>query len=49
MEDDLYDEFGNYIGPEIDVEESEDERESVRSKINAKNLFIGGGRERHWR
>lgn len=32
MDEDMYDEFGNYIGPEIDVDKSDDELESVRSK-----------------
>jgi hypothetical protein len=32
MDEDLYDEFGNYIGPDLDVHGSDSENESVRSK-----------------
>lgn len=37
MEGDLYDEFGNYIGPELkDSDESEEERdaESLKGEVN---------------
>ena len=36
MEGDLYDEFGNYIGPEIqdsDESEEEDDKEDLRDEV----------------
>ena len=32
MDGDLYDEFGNYIGPELDSDESEEEEERYASR-----------------
>lgn len=33
MEDDLYDEFGNYIGPDLNMKDSDSDNQSVRSKL----------------
>lgn len=39
MEEDLYDEFGNYIGPDLDLDGSDNDQESVR---NCKSLILTG-------
>jgi len=39
MDQDLYDEFGNYIGPDIDVEGSEHEEEQV-SPLGSSKIVI---------
>lgn len=39
METDLYDEFGNYIGPELDSDEDEDIEAEDRDALEVKALL----------
>lgn len=39
MDTDLYDEFGNYIGPEIESEEENDEDEEEIDDINSGKII----------
>lgn len=32
MDDDLYDEFGNYIGPELDSDDDDDNNERINNQ-----------------
>lgn len=34
MDADLYDEFGNYIGPELESDDEEEEEEEERMEVN---------------
>lgn len=40
MEAELYDEFGNYIGPELESDESEEEREAEEDAEPIKEVTI---------
>ena len=38
MDGDLYDEFGNYIGPELDSDESEDEENTEEEREHSEGV-----------
>ena len=42
MDGDLYDEFGNYIGPELESDESEGEEEREEEKVSGGRGCVGG-------